>query len=236
MRPLHKVFFALDGMDVRRAEYFLTLPQCPIKKVKIGMEYFYRYGPDGVKKIHDTYGVDIFLDLKLHDIPTTVSRAIESLAKLPVSFLTIHLSCGRQALLRAVETAPQHMTLLGVGHLTSLDAPDLQKIWEVDLAGVEQSFENMFKLGLEAGLEGMVLSGRELPLLKRLEEAYKTKVVKVCPGIRFPDEIAEGKAQDQKRVLTPARAFEGGADYLVVGRSLSCAQDFFGRAAELMAY
>ena len=233
MNPLDNVFLALDHMDKKTAEELLSFKKYSIKKVKVGLELFYRYGSDWIRKIHGEYGVSIFLDLKLHDIPETVVGSIRSLRELPISFLSIHLSSGTKALKRSLEETPSHITLLGVSHLTSLDESDLQKVWDVDSSTIKQSYTGLFNLGIEAGLSGMVLSGAELPLLKKLEQKSSTSLIKVCPGIRFPDEITAGNIQDQKKVFSPSEAITNGADYLVIGRSLTSAKDFSARIDQL---
>ena len=123
MKLTDRIIVALDNMNEEEVCTFLDKSKQTYKTVKIGLELFYLLGPDFVKKIHHQYGVDIFLDLKLHDIPNTVSKAIRSLRNLPVKFLTVHLTGGKNMLSEALEEAKHSLPdtkLLGVSFLTSL--------------------------------------------------------------------------------------------------------------------
>ena len=112
--------------------------------------------------------------------------------------------------------------LLGVSYLTSLDENDFKTNWGLESKKeVEQAFQRLFKLALETKIHGVVSSALELPLISSVSDQFEHSLIKVTPGIRFSDEIATGKIQDQARVLTPQMAIQNGSDYLVIGRSLT---------------
>lgn len=193
---------------------------------KVGMELFPRGGPDLVGKIRGS-GADVFLDLKFHDIPNTVGGAVRSAAALGVRFATVHASGGREMLARAAEAARgTGTTVLAVTVLTSLDDSDLSEI------GFSSSSADMVlrlaRMALGEGIGGFVCSAREVAAVRKLvgEEA-----VLVTPGVR----LAEDAVQDQKRVVTPFDAMRNGADYLVVGRPITKADDPAGAARRFAA-
>lgn len=200
-----------------------------IESVKIGLELFCREGPSIVETLHNRHKKNIFLDLKLHDIPNTVSGAVKSLAGLPIAFLTVHLTGGREMLDKSLEAARKFLPgakLLGVSHLTCLDQKDFVELHNIKNEQVPNSFKRLFKLALDVGLPGIVCSAKELPLLSKRESG---RLIKVCPGIRFKDETNH----DQKRVLSPGEALENGADFLVMGRSLTQSKNLDSRLNEL---
>lgn len=221
-----RVFMALDNMTKEEIFGFLEKSHKGISHIKIGLELFNKYGPNIVKELHESYPVDIFLDLKLHDIPNTVKKAIASLEGLPIKFLTVHLSGGREMLKEAMTSKEKYLPgckLLGVSILTSLDHEDLNEIWSV--TDMNKSFLNLFKLASDCKVDGVVCSAKELPIIK----SFENDLITVCPGIRFEDEIKKGLTEDQKRVLSPQEAFKIGASYLVMGRSLTKAEDLSAR-------
>jgi orotidine-5'-phosphate decarboxylase len=178
---------------------------------KIGLQLYTVAGPEVVREILET-GAKVFLDLKLHDIPNTVARAVESAASLGVQMLTVHLS-GGEAMLRATTGArPASMSILGVTVLTSLTEEALHQI------GVSERINNhvlrLARLGREAGIDGLVASPFEARTL-RVEFGDNIKIV--TPGVR----PSWSEAGDQKRFMTPREAFDAGADYLVIGRPIT---------------
>lgn len=214
---ISKVIVALDNMSDLEIKEFLDLHGKNIELVKIGMEVFYRYGRSFVEEIHNKYQVGIFLDLKLHDIPNTVSKAIKSLSGLPVTFLTIHLSGGVEMIKAALNSRDQHLKeckILGVSVLTSLSDEDCQSIWDKDS---QETFKKLYLLAHRSGIDGIVSSGHELEIAKEIDLRENRSPIKVCPGIRF----SHSDNQDQKRVMTPAKAFNTGANYLVMGRAIT---------------
>lgn len=224
-RPLKKIIVALDQMTPPEIDYFLQKNKHTFPLVKVGLELFCAYGPVYVAQLHHKYGVEVFLDLKLHDIPNTVKKAIQSLSGLPIKFLSIHLAGGREMIKQALEqtkvSLPQ-TTLLGISFLTSLEDKDFAEIWNLNTKSQEH-FKKIFELGFNSQIPGLVLSAQELSVLKNLEISQGQKVIKVCPGIRFSEEIEKGETQDQKRPLSPESAIKEGADFLVIGRSLTTA-------------
>lgn len=218
MNRLDKIIVALDQMSLDEIDQFLKQKDNNLPFVKIGLELFVKYGPDLVHKIHLEYKKKIFLDLKLHDIPVTVAKAISSLRNLPIDFLTVHLSGGEAMLKAAMNEARvsiPHCKILGVSFLTSLEASDLDSLFGIK--NTDEAFLRLFKVASEAGIDGIVSSPHEVALLKK----NYPHLLSVTPGIRFRDEIESTHVQDQKRVMDPKEAFLNGSDYLVMGRSLT---------------
>lgn len=188
---------------------------------KIGSELFTSAGPDFVRKVRDT-GANVFLDLKFHDIPNTVARAVASAVRLDVQMLTIHTSGGLEMMRRAeraaLETAAQlgrpAPLVLGVTVLTSMDGHALT---EVGLdANVGRQVERLAQLAVSAGLRGLVCSPLEIVALRQV---LPESVQLVTPGIRTGAE----KGDDQKRTLSPREAIDAGANWIVVGRPIYAA-------------
>ena len=181
---------------------------------KIGKELFVAEGPDIVRRVRDT-GAAVFLDLKFHDIPNTVAKAVASAAQQDVQMLTVHAS-GGAAMLRAAQEAagPDGPLVLGVTVLTSMDEQDLTELG-IQKTPAEQ-VHHLAKLATAAGLCGLVCSPQEIAPLR---EVLPAEVQLVTPGIR-PAGSASG---DQKRVMTPADAITAGADWLVIGRPIYAA-------------
>ncbi len=218
------LILALDVETAGEARSVLRGVGDAVGMVKIGLQLFTRHGPDLVKEIGES-GHKVFLDLKLHDIPNTVAKAVESLASLPVSMLTLHASGGSE-MMRAAETARVSLApgllLLGVTVLTSMDEPALRA------TGVGQSppeqVRRLARLAKESGLRGLVCSPMEAAALRRDLGGDMTLVT---PGVR----PAGGDTHEQKRVATPASAARAGANWIVVGRPILQATD--PRAAAL---
>ena len=180
--------------------------------VKIGSVSFNALGHEAVLYAAKK-DFDIFLDLKLHDIPNTVKKSIEGLVSLPIKMLTIHTSGGKQmmeAAMQAVEGS--NIKVFGVTALTSLSDTDTNKIYKRD--AVDQ-VEAMLDLAEESGIDGVVCSPHELHLL-----AARESLLSITPGIRLRD-----SDDDQSRVMTPKEAIHLGANYIVVGRPITEAQD-----------
>lgn len=230
-----RTMVALDNMDKKAVSDFLEgLPQ-DFPWVKIGLEQYLAHGKELIKIVHEKYDKRIFLDLKLHDIPNTVAKALSSLSDLPVEFITVHLGGGRQ-MLEAVQKVRnermKHVNILGVSYLTSLDAKNFKELYGIEEGEISKAFDRLFTLALQTGTQGIVCSPHEVSKLHSLEEKLGP-LTKVCPGIRFEDEISGGNLGDQKRVMTPHQAFAEGADFLVMGRSLTQASDINKRLEEL---
>lgn len=185
-------------------------------------------GPDCVREIADQ-GFKVFLDLKLHDIPNTVAKSVESCARLPIGMLTLHTGGGREMMQWAVKSQQQHapgLLLLGVTVLTSMSAAGLN---EIGFAGSpEAQVVRLGQLAADSGLRGLVCSPLELSPLRAV---LPPTVTLVTPGIRPRD----AKADDQTRIMTPAEAATAGATYIVVGRPIFKAPDPAAAARAILA-
>lgn len=225
-----RILLALDTPDVGEALTLAAAVLPWVGGVKIGKEFFSANGPAGVRRIAQL-GLPIFLDLKFHDIPNTVAAAVRATLPLRPRMLNVHAS-GGAAMLRAaaeaVACAPdaERPLLLAVTVLTSLDAGDLAAI------GISRPLpdvvEDLARGAQACGLDGAVCSPREV---KRLRQVCGRDFVLVVPGVR-PSWAAPG---DQKRVMTPAEAIDAGADYLVIGRPISGADDPAAAAERILA-
>ena len=184
-----------------------------IEWVKIGLQLFTAYGPDFVREIAER-NYRIFLDLKLHDIPNTVAKAVQSIAQLPVELLTLHAAGGPEMIEWANQVRLEHsqqLRLLAVTVLTSMSSEQLQAL-NVKVSAEEQVL-HLAKKSLEAGAQGLVCSPLELPALR---DQFGSDPLIVTPGIR-----PQGSdINEQKRVMTPSAAAQAGSNYIVVGRPI----------------
>jgi orotidine-5'-phosphate decarboxylase len=219
-----RLIIALDVAS-RGEAISLALALAPFAAwMKIGLQLFTAEGPDLVRAIRET-GAKVFLDLKLHDIPNTVARAVESAAALDVQMLTLHLSGGTEMIRSAVSVAPHNLVLLGVTVLTSANSETMREIGIND--DVSQQVVRLAKIGANCGIGGIVASAQEIGALR---EAIAANVKLVIPGIR----LAGSKPDDQKRAMTPGEAVAAGADYLVVGRPITAAPDPIIAATQIL--
>ena len=184
---------------------------------KVGLELFSREGPGVVEALTDR-DKRVFLDLKLHDIPNTVARAVAAARDLGVDFVTVHATGGAPMMAAAAEAAGGSVTLLGVTVLTSMTVPDVEAAWGRELGSLRDEVVRLATLARDSGVGGVVASSMEARPLKRL---VGPDLLVVSPGIR----LAGDDHHDQARVATPGDAAEAGADYLVVGRSITGAHD-----------
>ena len=185
---------------------------------KVGAQLFTREGPELVRELKER-GKRVFLDLKYHDIPHTVARAVESAAELGIDMLTLHAS-GGTSMMKAARDAIglDGPTLVGVTLLTSFSASDVEEVWDKELRSIRDDVARLAALASEAGLDGVVSSALEVEAVKR---RHGPGFLVVTPGIR---PLGEG-AGDQSRIATPADAVRAGADYLVVGRPIHEARE-----------
>jgi orotidine-5'-phosphate decarboxylase len=204
-----RVIVALDVHDRAALEDLLDRLEGQPRLYKVGLELFVAEGARAVELVK-ARGGRVFLDLKLHDIPETVARAVSAATKLGIDLLTVHVAGGKEMLRRAVEAAAGQVDLLGVTVLTSLTAQDLQE--DGGALAPAELVARRARLAAEAGIKGLVCSALEIPLAR----ASAPSSVLVVPGVR-PLGAAAG---DQKRIATPAAATQAGADYLVVGRPI----------------
>ncbi|MBS0664045.1 MAG: orotidine-5'-phosphate decarboxylase [Verrucomicrobia bacterium] len=222
------LILVLDAQSPREVTPVLRQLQGTVQWVKIGLELYTAGGPDAVREIAGL-GFQVFLDLKLHDIPNTVAKAVESASRLPIGMLTLHTSGGREMMQWAVKAQQQHapnLLLLGVTVLTSTSAAGLAEIG-VPAAPADQVVR-LGRLAVESGLKGLVCSPLEIAPLRA---ALPAAVSLVTPGIRPRD----AKADDQTRVMTPAEAARAGANFLVVGRPIFKAPDPVQAARAILA-
>ncbi|MBI3562309.1 MAG: orotidine-5'-phosphate decarboxylase [Gammaproteobacteria bacterium] len=213
-----KIIVALDYAD-QHAALALVKRLIPGRcKLKVGKELFTRAGPALVTTLVDK-GFDVFLDLKFHDIPTTVARACEAAARLGVWMLNVHALGGRAMLVaarEAIDKTSHPPLLIAVTVLTSLSDADLAGLgFQMNIA---QTTQHLAKLALHCGLNGVVCSAQEAHQLRQLTSPQFTLVT---PGIRLPDAAGD----DQKRIATPFAALSNGANYLVIGRPITQAPD-----------
>ncbi len=198
---------ALDGLSDRQAMRMARRLEGSAGGFKVGLELFALYGPSFIRRLSEG-GSELFLDMKYHDIPETVERAVDAACRMGPDYLTIHASGGEEMLRSAVRGRGGRPTrLLGVTVLTSLSG-----------RGVGRRVRDLALLAREAGLDGVIASARETPEVKRL--CGKDFLVMV-PGIR----PAGAPSNDQKRVATPAEAARAGADRIVVGRPITRSGD-----------
>lgn len=184
---------------------------------KVGLELFTRGGPGVVRALRGR-GKQVFLDLKLHDIPNTVARTVEAAVDMDVDLMTVHVAGGPQMLEAAVAAADGGLRLLGVTLLTSLDAEAVGAVWDRGDLEVSREVLRLATLARDAGVDGVVSSALEAA---ELRSALGPEAVLVTPGIR----LSGGARHDQTRVATPADAVAAGSDYLVVGRAITASDD-----------
>lgn len=220
----NRLFVALDTPDLAVAHAMAQRVRHHVGGIKLGLEFFLANGQPGVRSMADL-GLPIFLDLKLHDIPNTVAKAIMALHGLAPAILTVHAAGGRAMLEDAKAAAPLGTKVVAVTTLTSLDATDLASI------GVPSSPHDqvlrLTELARESGIDGVVCSGEEVGAA----HAMWPKGFFVVPGVR----PLNGAVGDQKRVVTPRAAIDAGASILVVGRPITQAEDPDVAAREIEA-
>ena len=220
------VIVALDYDDQHQALALADRLDPTFCRLKVGKELFTAAGPSIVKNLSDR-GFDIFLDLKFHDIPNTVAKAIGAAADLGVWMANVHASGGSRmmsAAKKALDSKGSEMLLIGVTVLTSMDASDLEEV------GVRRNPSaqvlHLAELAKHSGLDGVVCSAQEAKLLK---ESLGSEFKLVTPGIR----LADSAADDQRRILTPADAVALGSDYLVIGRPITQSTDPLATLSEI---
>lgn len=212
--PRDRLIFALDVPSTGEAMRRIESLGDAVTFYKVGLELFTAGDGPGLVRTLKQAGKQVFVDLKLFDVPATVARAVARLAELEADFITVH---GNQSMMEAAAAAKGASRVLAVTALTSLDEGDLRDLgFECDVPTLVAS---RARRAFEAGLDGVVASGREAAMLR---EQVDPRLLVVTPGIRPVSNRAE---DDQKRVLSPAQAIAAGADYLVVGRPIRDASD-----------
>jgi len=218
--PKDYIIFPLDVPSQKDAQRLVERLSDCIGMFKIGLELFIQSGPEIVKMVHHCGDAKIFLDLKLHDIPITVSRAVERIAELGVRFATVHCGESVRMLEAAVAAADGRVGILGVTVLTSVSAEDIRAAGftkEIS-SDMKRLVEKRAAMAKAAGCAGVVCSGHEVSFIKK---TFGADFTAVTPGIR----PSQSSNDDQKRITTPAQAIRNGSDYLVIGRPIRDADD-----------
>ncbi len=212
MNICEKVFVAVDTHDFAKAKDIIAALHGQVAGVKLGLEFYMKFGAEGIDRLMRNSHMKLFLDLKLHDIPNTVVGALDTLKLLHPEFITIHGAGGRDMLAQSVQKlSGSGIKILAVSLLTSLDSQDLKQL------GIEispaQFVENIAKLASDTGVDGIVCSANEAGAIS----ANTPNLIRMVPGIR-PKNSAQS---DQKRTATPLQALLSGASYLVIGRPIT---------------
>lgn len=209
-----RIYVALDTPSLAQAHALATKVRHHVGGLKLGLEFFLANGQAGVREMAEL-GLPIFLDLKLHDIPNTVAKAVQALRPIEPAILTVHAAGGRAMLEDAKAAAPAGTKVVAVTTLTSLDADDLRS---VGVPGDPRAqVMRLAQLAMAAGIDGVVCSGKEVASVR----AVWPKGFFVVPGVRPPD----AAVSDQKRVVTPRAAVDAGASIIVIGRPITQAAD-----------
>ena len=203
------IFCALDFTDLKKTLDFTEIIKNNVGGIKLGLEFFSKNGPQGVEKMKK-FGLPLFLDLKLHDIPNTVKQSLKNVLSLEPDFLTVHLSGGYR-MIEVLQDIKKQTKIIGVSLLTSLDNEDLKNMG-INLKSNE-FVEHLVKIGVNAGIDGIVSSALEVDNLKK----KFNDLIFVTPGIR----LSSDKTDDQKRTKSPRSAIASGSDLLVIGRPIT---------------
>jgi len=206
------IVLAVDTPDLKTAVEWVKATQESVSVFKLGLEFFLTFGSDGVKAIKDVTDSDIFLDLKLHDIPHTVSGATKAIAHLAPKFLTVHASGGGAMIRAAVEAAPKTY-ITGVTILTSLSEEDVQQIGFS--ANALTSAVGLANLASQSGARAIVCSPLEIAAIRT---AVGSQPIIITPGVRPADST---QSDDQVRTMTPSAAIQTGASLVVIGRPIT---------------
>jgi orotidine-5'-phosphate decarboxylase len=227
------IYCAIDTHDLAEASQLATSIAPYVGGVKLGLQFFCNHGRAGVEKIAAEAGVPIFLDLKFHDIPNTVNKAVEALAGLPIAMTTLHASGGPEMLKRAAQGADfiaqktgKKPLVIAVTVLTSLDASDLAAVGQP--TDTMAQAVRLAELTQASGVDGVVCSPHEIEAIRH---ATGPDFHLCVPGIRMSD----AQADDQKRTLTPADALARGASSLVIGRPITSSPNPAEAAAAIAA-
>jgi len=215
------IILALDTPDFDIAKRWIDATRDSVGVYKLGLQFFLSFGSEGVAQIQKEFGVDIFLDLKLHDIPNTVASAAKAISTLSPRFLTVHASGGTEMIKAAVQAVP-HIDITAVTVLTSLSEEDLFSIGFANPA--LESAVALAQLSVRAGAKAIVSSPLEITAIRSV---VGSEPLIITPGVR----PAQGSmTDDQVRTMTPADAIAAGANYLVIGRPITGAWEKGGAA------
>jgi len=216
---------ALDAPDAETAARWAQAVTPHVAVVKVGLELFCRTGPSITSSVRGASGTELFLDLKLHDIPTTVAGAARAVAKLAPRYLTVH-ACGGADMVRAAVEAAENVTIAAVTVLTSMDDQAMDAVGTT--GPLLDAVRRLATLAVGAGAGALVCSPREVAAVRA---EVGPGIVLITPGVRPPG----ADAQDQVRVATPEQALADGADLLVIGRPITGAADPGAAAARIAA-
>jgi len=206
------IILAVDTRELEIAKRWIDATRESVSVYKLGLEFYLTFGAAGVNEIKNEFGVDIFLDLKLHDIPNTVASAAKAISDINPRFLTVHASGGRSMITAAVEAVP-HIDITAVTILTSLSEEDL---FEVGFANPAlESAVALAELSIRSGAKAIVSSPLEITAIR---SAVGAEPIIITPGVR-PSGSAGN--DDQVRTMTPRAAIEAGASYVVIGRPIT---------------
>jgi orotidine-5'-phosphate decarboxylase len=215
------VILALDTKDLSQAESWIKTSSQFIDHYKVGLEFFLRNGVDGIRKLRTISEFELFLDLKLCDIPNTVKGAIESVAELKPKFLTVHASGGSKMITAAKDALPNG-SITAVTVLTSFSEEGFAELGHAQ--DIEETTKSWARLALAAGATSLVCSPFEVATLRELSNS----VTLITPGVRVPgDDLG-----DQVRVMSPKEAVSAGANFVVIGRSITQLWDGSGKAMQ----
>ena len=206
-----KIIVALDSNNFSEIEKLVKSLKKDVHAFKIGYQFFFNFGLIGYKKIYSICP-KIFLDLKLHDIPNTVKNGLEALNKIKPILTTIHISGGDEMMKSSVRDK-KFTKILGVSILTSIDSKQTKKFY--NQKNVSSLVKKFAKFAKKNGLDGVICSPKEIKVIRK---ATGKNFIIVTPGIRLKSKI---KSDDQKRIETPEKAIEMGANYLVIGRPIT---------------
>jgi orotidine-5'-phosphate decarboxylase len=218
-----RVVIALDTEDPAEVKRVIDLTQEQVEIYKVGSILFTRFGPDAVRQVKDA-GKAVFLDLKFHDIPNTVRGAVRAACSWGVNMLTVHASGGRAMLTAALEGAEEGSTRSGTAR------PKIMGVTVLTSLAREDMLERVLQLAddaAQAGIDGVVCSPKEV---KYVKQANGARLLAVVPGVR----LREQQQHDQARVGTPGQAARDGADYIVIGRSVTAADDPRGALSRIV--
>ncbi|MBU3753386.1 MAG: orotidine-5'-phosphate decarboxylase [Candidatus Nanopelagicaceae bacterium] len=224
MKSNAPIILALDFPDIQSTQEMIEKTSHVISIYKLGLEFYLAQGKNGIAQINRSFpDIDIFLDLKLHDIPNTVAGACSSVAELKPRFLTVHASGGAEMVSAAVAASPG-TSITAVTVLTSLNTDELSKL------GLPHQTQTlalaMAKRAVEAGATSIVCSPQEVGLLRK---ELSSNIALITPGVR-----PKGASHDdQSRVMTPREAMDAGSNYVVIGRPITKASDPGIAAAEI---
>ena len=210
-----KIIVALDSNNLNKIIKLVKILKKEAFAFKIGYEFFYNFGIEGYKKIYSVCP-KIFLDLKLHDIPNTVEKGLKALVKMKPLFTTVHI-CGGDDMMLISRKIKKNTKVLGVSVLTSLDSNQTKKYYnQKNISALVKKFTQAAK---KNKLDGVVCSPQEI---KHIRKEVGKKFIIVTPGIRISNKL---KSDDQKRVETPYKAINLGANYIVIGRPITKSKD-----------